>query len=311
MEFPSSLDPLDHPAGPARPEGKRDIFFPLPHLPLERAAAFRPTLSCLPGTDMASLRLQLGQQLHGCGDFRPDGPPGIRNAVRMGISLKASAAVVLLVGASWVFAGPARVWRYTDGRTFTAEYQWSDQKTLYLKDRKGREFQVKLGALSNADLEYTRGLGDRDAAGGIIYHAPLTWEEYRSKKVTTSKARELGYYPINSEPSTEGTLRLQFRRFGPPPSISADQRVVLRVTTHARGGTRSTIRVQSGGKTIGAARGAPAGSRFDIPLPPTVLEGSSSIVFDLTGGSDTMLVRTTESGAGPRLLVLKPKQNNP
>ena len=76
----------------------------------------------------------------------------------MGTSLKASAAVVLLVGASWVFAGPARVWRYTDGRTFTAEYQWSDQKTLYLKDRKGREFQVELGALSNADLEYTRGL---------------------------------------------------------------------------------------------------------------------------------------------------------
>ena len=225
-------------------------------------------------------------------------------------SLKASIALMLLMGLSFVRGGPARVWRYTDGRAFTAEYQWSDQKLLYLKDRKGREFQVELGALSNADLEYTRGLQARDVAGGILYDAPLTWEEYRSKKFTTSKARELGYYPVNSQPSTEGTLRLQFRRFGPRPSISEDQQVVLRMTTHARGGTRSTIRVHSGGKTIGATKGAPAGAPFDITLPPTVLQGSSSIVLDLTGGGDTILIRTTESGAGPRLLVLRPKQNS-
>ena len=218
---------------------------------------------------------------------------------------------MLLLGLSSARGGPARVWRYTDGKTFTAEYQWSDQKILYLKDRKGREFEIELGALSNADLEYTRGLRARDVAGGILYDAPLTWEEYRSKKFTASKARELGYYSVTSQSSAEGTLRLQFRRFGPPPSISEDQRVVLRMTTHARGGTRSTIRVQSGGKTIGAARGAPAGAPFDITLPPTVLQGSSSIVLDLTGGGDTMLVRTTESGAGPRLLVLRPKLNSP
>ncbi|MDG2486693.1 MAG: hypothetical protein P8M65_03190 [Roseibacillus sp.] len=225
--------------------------------------------------------------------------------------MKASLALALLAGISSAGAGPTRVWHYTDGRTFTAEYQWSDHKTLHLKDRKGREFQVELGALSNADLEYTRGLRARDTAEGIIYHAPLTWEEYRSKKITTSKARELGYYPINSQPSSEGTLRLQFRRFGAPPPISEDQRVVLRVTTQSRGGTRSTIRVQSGGKTIGAVKGAPSGASFDIILPPAVLQGSGSIVFDLTGGGDTILVRSTESGAGPRLLILKPKQNRP
>ncbi len=229
----------------------------------------------------------------------------------MGIFLKASLALALLAGISSAGAGPTRVWHYTDGRTFTAEYQWSDHKTLHLKDRKGREFQVELGALSNADLEYTRGLRARDTAEGIIYHAPLTWEEYRSKKITTSKARELGYYPINSQPSSEGTLRLQFRRFGAPPPISEDQRVVLRVTTQSRGGTRSTIRVQSGGGTIGAVKGAPSGASFDIILPPAVLQGSGSIVFDLTGGGDTILVRSTESGAGPRLLILKPKQNRP
>ena len=229
----------------------------------------------------------------------------------MGIFLKASFALALLAGISSAGAGPTRVWHYTDGRTLTAEYQWSDHKTLHLKDRKGREFQVELGALSNADLEYTRGLRARDTAEGIIYHAPLTWEEYRSKKITTSKARELGYYPINSQPSSEGTLRLQFRRFGAPPPISENQRVVLRVTTQSRGGTKSTIRVQSGGKTIGAVKGAPSGASFDIILPPAVLQGSGSIVFDLTGGGDTILVRSTESGAGPRLLILKPKQNRP
>ena len=138
----------------------------------------------------------------------------------MGIFLKASFALALLTGGPSVEAGQTRVWHYTDGRTFTAEYQWSNQKTLYLKDRKGREFQVELGALSNADLEYTRALRAQDTAEGIIYHAPLTWEEYRSKKITTSKARELGYYPINSQPSSEGTLRLQFRRFGAPPPVS-------------------------------------------------------------------------------------------
>ncbi|RCL39609.1 MAG: hypothetical protein DBX00_01640 [Verrucomicrobia bacterium] len=235
----------------------------------------------------------------------------MRDSQKMGIFLKASFALALLTGGPSVEAGQTRVWHYTDGRTFTAEYQWSNQKTLYLKDRKGREFQVELGALSNADLEYTRALRAQDTAEGIIYHAPLTWEEYRSKKITTSKARELGYYPINSQPSSGGSLRLQFRRFGSPPSIAENQRVVLRVTTQARGGTRSTIRVQSGGKTIGAVKGAPSGASFDILLPPAVFQGSESIVFDLTGGGDTILVRSTESGAGPRLLILKPKQNSP
>jgi hypothetical protein len=59
---------------------------------------------------------------------------------------------------------------------------------------------------------------------------------------------------------------------------------------------------------IGAVRGAPSGGAFDIPLPPTVLQGSETIVFDLSGGSDTVLIRTTRSGAGPRLLVIQPEQ---
>ena len=206
-------------------------------------------------------------------------------------------------------AGPSRIWHYTDGKSFAAEYQWSSADTLYLRDKKGREFKVALGALSNADLEYVRGLLSRDVAGGIIYHVPLTWEEYRSKKLTTSKAQERGSYPVDSRSTSEGSLRLQFRRFGPPPEITPSQRVVLRMTTAPGGGTRSTIRVNYGGKTIGAVRGAPSGGIFDIPLPSTVLQGSETIVLDLSGGGDTIHIRTTKSGAGPRLLILKPEQN--
>ena len=86
----------------------------------------------------------------------------------MGTLLKASLALALLMGGPLIEASQTRVWHYTDGRTFTAAYQWSNQKTLYLKDRKGREFQVELGALSNADLEYTRALRARDVAAGMM-----------------------------------------------------------------------------------------------------------------------------------------------
>ncbi|MEC8942903.1 MAG: hypothetical protein VYC95_09235, partial [Verrucomicrobiota bacterium] len=58
---------------------------------------------------------------------------------------------VMLFASPLLEAGQARVWHYTDGRTFTAEYQWSSLDTLYLRGRKGREFEVPLGALSNAD----------------------------------------------------------------------------------------------------------------------------------------------------------------
>ncbi|NRB28372.1 MAG: hypothetical protein HRU37_11910 [Roseibacillus sp.] len=215
---------------------------------------------------------------------------------------------VMLLASLPLEAGQSRVWHYTDGRTFTAEYQWSSPDTLYRRGKKGREFEVPLGALSNADLEYVRGLLSRDTSRGIVYHTPLTWEEFRSKKLTTSKAQERGYYPVDSLSTSEGSLRLQFRRFGPTPKVAANQQVVLRLITAPHGGTRSTIRVSYGGKMIGAVRGAPSGGTFDIPLPPTVLQGSETIVFDLSGGSDTVLIRTTRSGAGPRLLVIHSEQ---
>ena len=218
---------------------------------------------------------------------------------------------IMLLASLPLEAGKSRVWHYTDGRTFTASYLWSSTSTLYLKDRKGREFEVALGALSNADLEYVRSLLSRDTGRGIIYHAPLTWEEFRSKKLTSSKAQEKGYYPVDSLSASEGSLSLQFRRFGPAPKVAATQQVVLRMTTAPHGGTRSTIRVSHGGKVIGAIRGAPSGRTFDIPLPSTVLQGSGTIVFDLSGGSDTIFIRTSQSGAGPRLVIIEPEQNSP
>ena len=60
---------------------------------------------------------------------------------------------VMLLASLPLEAGQSRVWHYTDGRTFTAEYQWSSPDTLYLRGKKGREFEVPLGALSTADLE--------------------------------------------------------------------------------------------------------------------------------------------------------------
>ena len=206
-------------------------------------------------------------------------------------------------------AGPLRVWHYTDGRKFTGEYQWSSPHVLYLRDRKGRESEVQLGALSNADLEYVRGLNANDASSGVVYHAPLTWEEFRAKNLTSSQARERGYYPVDSLPTSEGPLRLQFRRFGPVPKLTANQKVVLRLTTARNGGTRSTIRATYQGKVIGAARGARASSKVDLALPASVLQGSQTIVLDLSCGSDTVLIRTGNSGSGPRLLILETEQN--
>lgn len=219
------------------------------------------------------------------------------------------AAFLLLLSSALIEAGPQRLWKYTDGRKFTGEYLWSSTHTLYLKDRNGKEIEVQLGALSNADLEFVRELNSKFSTKGIIYHTPLTWEEFRSKKLTASQALERGYFPIDSLPASEGSLRIEFRRFGPAPKVSANQKVVLRMTTAQHGGSQSTIRVVYGGKVIGAVSGAPAHGDFDIPLPATVLQGSEKIVLDLKGGSDTVLIRTGKSGAGPRLLIIESEQN--
>ena len=219
------------------------------------------------------------------------------------------AAFLLLLSSALIEAGPQRLWKYTDGRKFTGEYLWSSQHTLYLKDRNGKEIEVQLGALSNADLEFVRKLNSKFSTKGIIYHTPLTWEEFRSKKLTASQALERGYFPIDSLPASEGSLRIEFRRFGPPPKVGTNQKVVLRMTTARHGGTQSTIRVVYGGRVIGAIGGAPDHRNFDIPLPATVLQGSDKIVFDLKCGSDTVLIRTRKSGAGPRLLIIESEQN--
>jgi len=223
--------------------------------------------------------------------------------------LKLASLLPVLLCPVLLEAGPLRVWHYTDGRKFTGEYQWSSPHVLYLRDRKGRESEVQLGALSNADLEYVRGLNASDASSGVVYHAPLTWEEFRAKNLTSSQAQERGYYPVDSLPTSEGSLRLQFRRFGPVPKLTANQKVVLRLTTARNGGTRSTIRATYQGKVIGAARGARASSKVDLALPASVLQGSQTIVLDLSCGSDTVLIRTGNSGSGPRLLILETEQD--
>ena len=225
------------------------------------------------------------------------------------ISLKQLFLIAALLLPALSSAGPQRVWQYTDGRKITAEYQWSSPHLLYLRDKNGKEFQVQLGALSNADLEYVRGMLSKDRSQGIVYHVPLTWEEYRSKKITSSRALEVGYYPVDSLPASEGTLRIQFRRFGPVPKLADDQQVILRLSTARHGGTRSRIRINYQGKTIGVADGAPHNGHVDISLPATVLQGSEKIVFDVTCGSDTVLIRTGKSGAGPRLLIVKKDQD--
>lgn len=202
--------------------------------------------------------------------------------------------------------GPTRLWQYTDGRRFTAEYQWASKETLYLKDKKGKEFEVQIGALANGDLEYVRSIRTKLEAKGIIYTVPLTWEEFRSKNFTASEAQKAGYFPLDSQPTGSGTLRLEFRRFGPPPAVGLNQRVVLRLTTTSdpHSGTRSAVRVSFGGKIVGAISNVPANKSFDVPLPPLVLQGQEKINLDLGCGSDTVYVHTNKSGAGPRLLII-------
>ncbi|MFP6858031.1 MAG: hypothetical protein VCA73_12200 [Roseibacillus sp.] len=203
--------------------------------------------------------------------------------------------------------GQKRIWHYTDGRSFSAEYRWSSKVTLYLRDKNGKEMEVALGALSNADLEYVRGLRSKLTAKGIVFSAPLTWEEYRSKNFTASEAQKAGYFPLDSRPTTEGSLRLEFHRFGPAPKLAPNQKVVLRMTTtRSRGsGTSSTIQVGHSGKIVGATSGVASNKHFDITLSPVVFQGAEKIILDLRCGSDTVYIRTRKSGAGPRLLIVE------
>lgn len=221
--------------------------------------------------------------------------------------LQATLCILVFVVVSVPAPGQRRVWHYTDGRSFTADYQWSSPETLHLKSGSGKEFIVPLGALSNSDLEYVRGIQSRFTEKGVVWHAPLVWEEYRSKNFTAQEAQQAGYFPLDSQTSSEGTLRLEFRRFGPVPKLAPGQRLVLRLTTAKRpgAGTRSSIQVIHSRRVVGQRAGVGADRGFDIPLAPVVLQGSSRIVFEVRCGSDTVYLKTENSGAGPQLLIVE------
>jgi len=200
--------------------------------------------------------------------------------------------------------GQTRLWRDTGGRTLTATYLASNDDHTFLKLDSGKISEIPLGLLSNRDLEFVRAKRAALSAQGIRFEAPLVWESYRSKKVTGAQAEKLGYYPLESDGS-EGTLNLQFRRYGPPPS--AKSRVVLRLHTAGAGGagTSSAIRVYAGKMVMGSINGARAGDQIDIPLKPSVLAEGESISLTVRCGTDAVFVRSKNSGKGPRLVVLK------
>ena len=220
-------------------------------------------------------------------------------------------ACLFCVLAATVFGGPGiqRVWTDSSGKQISARFLWADEEILYLKLTSGKEVEVALGRLSNQDLEFVRAFHASQKAKGIAFEALLTWEEFHSKKVTAGEARKVGAYPLDSREKTKGTLRLEFRRFGGPRQVGPNQRAVLRMRSAARGdaGTTSAITITFRGKTIGTGRNVPANSTFDIPLSPEVFAAGNNVELTVTCGPDTVHLRTEESGAGPRLLIVEQK----
>lgn len=218
--------------------------------------------------------------------------------------------LLVFLASSLTGAANTRVWHDTAGRTFTAQFLWTDGETLHLKSTKGKEFQLPLAALANADLEFVRNRVFKQRASGIHYTALLTWEEYRSKNFTAQEAARAGYFPLDSR-AADATLRLEFRRFGKAPILTDDQQVVLRLTTgqDRRSGTSSHVYALSSGKVAGSAPYAPSNRSFDIPLSPAVLKGGNKIVLEVRCGSDPVHIRTLKSGAGARLLIIEKKKD--
>ncbi len=212
--------------------------------------------------------------------------------------------IILLLGLGNGLWAKPRLWRDTGGRTLTGTYLTSNDEHAFLKLDSGNISEIPLGLLSNKDLEFVRGKRAALSAQGIRYEAPLVWESYRSKKFTAAQAQKLGYYPLESDGS-EGTLRLQFRRYGPPPSSKS--RVVLRLhTARSNGaGTSSSIRVYLGNKVVGGVNGARAGDQLDIPLQSSVLAKGENVDLTVKCGTDAVYLRTKDTGKGPRLVVLK------
>lgn len=217
--------------------------------------------------------------------------------------------LLTFLASSLVGDANTRVWHDTAGRTFTAQFQWTDGETLFLKSTKGKEFQLPLAALANADLEFVRNRVLKQRATGIHYTAPLTWEEYRSKNFTAQEAARAGVFPLSSR-GGDATLRLEFRRFGKAPVLTADQQVVLRMTA-GQNGTSSHVYALYDGKVAGSVPYAVANRTFDIPLSPAVLKAGNKISLEVRCGSDTVHIRTLKSGAGARLLIIEKKKDRP
>lgn len=214
--------------------------------------------------------------------------------------------IVLLVCAGpfgGLCAAP-RVWRDTGGRTLTGSYITSNEDNVFIKLDTNKTSEIPLGLLSNRDLEFVRARRAALAAQGIVAEAPLVWESYRSKKLTAAQAEKLGYFPIGSGGS-ESTLKLQFQRYGPPPK--PDAKLVLRLHTPSTdgAGTTSAIQVLFNDKIVGSAHGAPPGAAVDIRLNAALLARADHLELTVRGGSDTVFVRTKNSGKGAQLAILK------
>lgn len=197
-----------------------------------------------------------------------------------------------------------RIWRDTGGRTLTGSYITSNDAHVFIKLDTGKTSEIPLGLLSNRDLEFVRARRAVLNAQDILIEAPLVWESYRSKKFTAAQAAKLGYFPIESGGS-EGTLRLQFQRYGPPPKPDAKLALRLHTASSNRAGTKSTIRVFFNNQVVGSANGAPAGASVNIRLKGSLLTKHNHLEFTVRGGPDVVHLRTKSSGKGAQLVILK------
>ena len=220
----------------------------------------------------------------------------------MSLLRTASLALAVLFFGADLDAAP-RTWHDTTGRALKAEFLYADSDKVYLKLEGGTISEIALGLLSNEDLEFIQTWERGRKKQGITFEAPLVFEIYRSKKFSAAQAQNAGYFPLGSGDSGS-ILRLEFRRYGKKPEGSPQPVLRIHTASPQKAATTNTIEVFFRGKRIGSVAGAKHNSQIDIPLKPSVLAQAPLIEFTLKCGRDEVLIRSTNTGKGPRLLVL-------
>lgn len=214
---------------------------------------------------------------------------------------------------------PFRQWTGTNGKTITGQLLWSQNGSIYLKDKKtGRQITIGVSNLSQADQIYVEEFQKRCAKENILYQFHLVGERYRKNELGTIPEQLNGLFFVDTE-KMGGTLYWTFEPTSPVPESMLSQNATLLISLGNGGndGTKGEVSIWKNKQRVGSRKGLKEGKRHHIHIPlssllvsPTKGKTDNVIELRITAPDwDGIKVWGRNSPSPPSLRIYDPSKN--